>query len=306
MKNNCRAFFIAPVVYWIVGLGVGTQVFLPSWRLPALFSKGSGAAELAKAQAEARAKGDAADLAVAHYNSMISDFEAKKRDLLGNSQFNLAGVPKALAGEPQTPGVMLATRLAINAATGLKDAIGDLPAAKQEAIAGIVSDILSASAERVKRAEDALAVSNHERDEANKAKDLLAVQLPAVKAQAEAAVSAKGEADKLVETKTAVVANYAKQAEKDKEEAGGLKAFGENILKLLALTALIAGCFGALWLYEKFHSVGIAGLASVVSDIRAGVNPIQAIDTITSPRIQKKVAAIATPAPAAGTTTTTS
>ena len=65
-----------------------------------------------------------------------------------------------------------------------------------------------------------------------------------------------------------------------------------NLLKLLALVAFIAVILGAGWLYHKFHSIGIAGLGSIVADIRAGVDPIHAIDTVTSPRVQAQVAKI--------------
>lgn len=296
MKNPRQAFVIPVLVWWLAGGFAASQVLLPSWRVTNLFAKGSGADALTKAQADLKTKADAAALAEAHYNAALSDFEAKKGDILRNSLFNLSGVPLALAKEPQTPGVVLASGLANRASMALKDAGIDLPKPQQDAIAQIVADMLSADSARIKAAEDALAAKDAELAETNKVKEQLAAQIPPLKAQATAAVVAANVAQTIVTAKTQQVVAYAKQAELDKAEAGGLKAFGENLVKFLVLTALIAVCLLMLYLYLKFHSVGINGLASIVSDIRAGVDPVHAIDTVTNPATQAAIAAIATPA----------
>lgn len=64
------------------------------------------------------------------------------------------------------------------------------------------------------------------------------------------------------------------------EHARTVQAMGIGVVALIALVA---------WGYVKMYSITPASLGGVVADIRAGMNPISAIDTALAPRLHKTV-----------------
>lgn len=288
-----RAFIWLPVLI-AIGLLAASQA-VPNFRLTSLFAKKPPTVDLAKAEAALDAAKADAEAKITALNVAKAAEQAKIAALLGGSQQMLAGVSLALKRAPASPEVTLAMGLADRASLGLKSAIGDLPSDRQAEIIAIVDGALSAKQAEVDAANAKLAAKDAELKVTTAAKVAIEAQIPVLAAQAEKAKAVQAATQATVDAKVSEVAAYADAAAKDKAEKGSLAAFGQNILKLLALVAVIAvGLLcGLAWL--KFHSVGISGLASVVKDIKAGVDPIHALDTVTSPRIQAKVSDLVNP-----------
>lgn len=285
---------IPVIVLYVLGAAALTQL-VPDWRLPNLFAKKPPTIELAKAeQALATAKADAAE-SEAKLKAAQAVEQAKIAALLGGSQQMLQGVNLALKRAPASPEVTLAMGLADRASLGLKSAIGDLPADRQAEILAIVDGALSAKQAEVDAANAKLAAKDAELKQVTADKLLIQAKIPQFEVAVEKAKTAQTAAEGTVAAKTAEIVTYAEKMAAKEKEAGSLAAFGQNILKLLALVAVVALGLLCGLAYLKFHSVGIAGLASVVKDIKAGVDPIHALDTVTSPRIQAKVSDLVNP-----------
>lgn len=301
MKNNQRGA-VPVIVFYIVGGLLLTQL-IPNWRLPNLFKKGPPTIELKVAEeAAAKAKADAI-AAEARYAAALADERAKTREQLVYAQQMAAGVPVALAKAPQSPEVVLAEGLAHRVTIGLALAIGDLPPSRQAEIMDIVNQALSAKQVEIDAAMAALAAKDKELAVTTEQKKAVEAQLPVLKDRAVSAENKAEAAHGVVVAKTAQVVAYADKAFAKEKEAGSLQAFGDNLLKLLALSAIIALILAGGWLWRHLHSVGISGLKSVVTDIRAGIDPIHALDTVTTPLIQQKVAAYVLPSNPPKTTT---
>lgn len=293
MKTKQRAE-IATIILIVVGVLGATQI-IPNWRVSNWFKKGPPTAELRAAEeSAAKAKAELAALQAQLAAKQAAE-DAAKTSQVQNAQFNVTGIPLALEGEAQTPGVVLATTLANNALLGLNSAIGGLPADQQAQIKLIVAQIRSSDLKQIEAGKAALAAKEAELGAVTSEREVLKAQIGPMQQLVKAADDKVQAANAIVLAKTDQVVTYADKAFAKEKEAGSLKALGDNLLKLLALVAVIAIGFAALWGWLKMHSVGIEGLKSAVTDIRAGVDPIHAIDTITTPRIQKKVAAFALP-----------
>lgn len=230
---------------YVVGAAALTQL-VPNWRIQNLFSKGSGTAELAKAQADLKAKSDAAAQAEAHYNAAIADFQAKKTDELRYSQQMIAGIPAALRRAPASAEVTLASSLAERASKGLSAAIGDLPADRQAEIMAIVDGALSAKQAEVDAAKAQLAIRDHDLAVTDAAKKALEVQIPVIKAQADSAEKAKDAAQNVVSLKTQEVVAYADEAARQKKEAGSFSALFEKACWVVGLIVVVVVFFNFL------------------------------------------------------------
>ncbi len=220
MRNNCRGA-IPVVVLYILG-ALGATQLVPNWRVSNVFAKGSGTKELRAAQDEAaKAKADAA-AAQSRYDTALLEQRTKTVQQSQYSQQMVAGIPLALARAPQTPEVVFATGLAKRASTGLAAALGDLPPDKQNEIAFLVEQALSAKQAEIESAKAALALKDKELEMTTAEKKKIEAVLPALEDRAKQAETKAIAAEGVVVVKTNEVAVYAdKMAEKEKE-AGSL------------------------------------------------------------------------------------
>lgn len=214
---------IPVIVLYTLGALAATQL-VPNWRLTHLFAKGPQTDQLRTAQDAAAKSKAAADLAEAHYNSAVADFEKQKMGILRDSQQFLAGIPAALKRAPQSPEVTLAASLADRASKGLVSAIGDLPADKQAEIIAIVDGALSAKQAEVDAAKAALAQKDVELAQIVAAKQSVEAQLPALAASVKTAEAKSDAANAFVTVKTAEVAAFADKADAKEKENGSLGA----------------------------------------------------------------------------------
>lgn len=227
---------IPVIVLYALGALAATQL-VPNWRLTNLFAKGPQTDQLRTAQDAAAKSKVAADLAEAHYNSAVADFEKQKTGILRDSQQFLAGIPAALKRAPQSPEVTLAASLADRASKGLVSAIGDLPADKQTEIMAIVDGALSAKQAEVDAAKTLLAQKDAELAQTTSQLGEVKAQLPALAASVKTAEAKSDAANAVVTAKTAEVAAFADKANAKEKENGSL---GSLVTKLLWILAVVA------------------------------------------------------------------
>lgn len=248
MKTN-RKGEVATVVLIVLGL-LGASQLVPNFRPSSWFKKAPPTKELAQAQ-EALAKAQAEAKAAQDALKATKDAaDAKEKEQVGYAQEMLAGVPHALKGEPQTPGVRLAISLSEHASNGLSQAIGGLSPAKQAEILHVVDLALSGKQAEIDEANRALSAKDTELRIISKEKASLEGQIPTLQARIKASEDEVATKTLTVTQKAQQVVDYAAQVYAKEQEAGSLSATVDRLLK----GALI---LGGIYLFVVFFLPGL-------------------------------------------------
>ncbi len=244
MKNNCRGAAPIIIILYVAG-ALGLTQLVPNWRVTNIFKKGPPTKELREAQEAAiKAQAEAA-AAKAAYEAALLAQRNKTSDQVRYSQQMTHGIPLALARAPQTPEVVFASGLAKRASKGLAEAIGELPPDKQEEIAFLVTQALSAKQAEVDAANAALALKDKELAATTAEKKTIEAKIPLLEDKAHEAETKALTAEGVVVVKTNEVAVYADKAAEKEKEAGSLGA-------LLVKVWWVAGVLFFLYIFAHF------------------------------------------------------
>lgn len=230
-----------PVLVVAAVLGIGGAALVPNWRpwnwsvfqpkVPtAALTQAQAALVLAQKQAADREANLAAAKAREHADLVQQ---------LGYADEMAWGASVALSKAPPSPEVALANGLVTRAHTSLRDAIGDLPAARQAEITAIVDGALSAKQAEVDAARAALAARDADLAKAAAERDQVQKQIPALQASLATANATVAATQATVTVKTAEVVTYAQKVAAKEEEEGSLTAQLGSLLRIAAFVAVL-------------------------------------------------------------------